>query len=62
MTYNHAYSLGFSVPGSQYENADDCVKHEPELVLKGLLLRVIQLLDQQELREACEGFDTFEEV
>lgn len=62
MTYNHAYSLGFAVPNSKYESPEECVKREPELVLKGLLLRVIELLDRHELMEACEGFDTYEEV
>lgn len=62
MTYNHAYSLGFAVPGSKYENPDDCLQHEPQLVLKGLLKRFADLLDPQEMREACEGFDTFEET
>lgn len=62
MTYNHAYSLGFAVPGSHYENPDDCLKYEPQLVLKGLLARFAQLLDPQEMQEACDGFDTYEET
>lgn len=61
-TYNHAYSLGFAVSGSKYESPDECVQHEPMLVLEGLLVRVIQLLDHSEMREACDGFDTYEET
>lgn len=61
-TYNHAYSLGIAVPGSQYENADDCVRNEPMLVMKALLLRIAQLAEShQEMMEAMEGFDTFAE-
>lgn len=62
MTYNHAYSLGFAVPGSKYETPEECIKHEPDLVIKGLLVRLAQLLDHNEMADACEGFDTFEEI
>jgi|LauGreDrversion4_2_1035121.scaffolds.fasta_scaffold152862_4 hypothetical protein len=62
MTYNHAYSLGVAVSGSQYESADDCVKHEPMLVIKALLLRIAELTtNHAEMLEAMEGFDTYEE-
>lgn len=62
-TYNHAYSLGVAVPGSKYENADDCVKYEPTLVIKALLMRVAEMAtNHQEMMEAMEGFDTYEET
>ena len=62
MTYNHAYSLGVAVKGSQYENADDCLRNEQMLVIKALLQRIAEMTtNHQELMEALEGFDTFEE-
>jgi hypothetical protein len=61
-TYNHAYSLGVAVAGSEYEDADDCLRNEPMLVIKALLLRIAQMTtNHQEMMEALEGFDTFEE-
>lgn len=62
MTYNHAYALGVAVAGSEYEDADDCLKNEPMLVIKALLLRIAEMTtNHHEMMEALEGFDTFEE-
>ena len=62
MTYNHAYTLGVAVAGSEYEDADDCLKNEPMLVIKALLLRIAEMTtNHHEMMEALEGFDTFEE-
>lgn len=61
-TYNHAYSLGVAVAGSEYEDADDCLRNEPMLVVKALLLRIAEMTtNHQEMMEALEAFDTFEE-
>jgi hypothetical protein len=61
-TYNHAYSLGVAVAGSSYENPDDCLRNEPMLVIKALLLRISQMTtNHQEMMEALEPFDTYEE-
>jgi len=61
-TYNHAYSLGVAVADSQYENPDDCLRNEPMLVIKALLLRISQMTtDHQEMMEGLEPFDTYEE-
>lgn len=62
-TYNHAYSLGVAVPGSKYEKPEDCVKYEPMLVVEALLMRITEMMrNHQEMMEAMEGFDTYEEV
>ena len=61
-TYNHAYSLGFAVPGSSYEKWEDCLKHEKDKVIRALLARVGELTENNyEFLEALEGFDTYEE-
>jgi len=61
-TYNHAYSLGVAVAGSQYENPDECLRNEPMLVIKALLLRILEMTENgQEMMEALEAFDTYEE-
>lgn len=62
-TYNHAYSLGVAVAGSQFENPDDCLRNERLIVIRALLLRLAELTtNHQEMMEALEGFDTFEET
>jgi hypothetical protein len=62
MTYNHAYSLGVAISGSQYASPDDCVKHEPMLVISALLLRVAEMTkNYEEMIEAMEGYDSYEE-
>lgn len=61
-TYNHAFSLGFSVSNSQYENPDDALANEKDKIISALLERVKQLIvDSTEFQEACEPFDTYEE-
>lgn len=62
MTYNHAYTLGFAVPGSSYEDSDECLKHEKTKVIQALLARVDELLhNDHEYLEALDGFDTYDE-
>jgi hypothetical protein len=63
MKWNHAFSLGFAVPDSQYEDWEGCLKHEKDKVVAGLLSRLKELvMDDREFLEALEGFDTYEEV
>lgn len=61
-TYNHALTIAFAVPASEYEDWYDCLRNEKEKVI-GALERRLQMLrdNDQEFLEALEGFDTFEE-
>ena len=62
MTYNHAFTIAFSVSGSQYEDWMECVTNEKELVMAGLYERIAQLKSpSSEYPEALDGFDTYEE-
>ena len=60
-TYNHAFDLAWAVPGSQYENAEDCLNNERELVLAELQKRVRDLTATDEYYEAIGSFDTYVE-
>ena len=64
MTYNHAFTLAFAVPGSKHEQWEDALKdpEEKPAVIKALYER-IRLLEANdaEYQEALEGFDTYEE-
>ena len=62
MTYNHAYTIGFAVPDSNYEDWEDCLRHEKAKVISAMIKRIWLVMDNdQEFMEALEGFDTFEE-
>ena len=43
MTYNHAFTIGFAVGNSQYDDWADCLANEKELVIAGLEARIAQL-------------------
>lgn len=61
-TYNHAFTLGFAVPGSRYEDWEDCLKNEKDKVIQALMLRVAELTNNtNEFLEALDGFDTYDE-
>jgi hypothetical protein len=61
-TYNHAFTLGFAVPGSSYEKWEDCLDNEKDKVIHALMLRVAELTkNRSEFLEALDGFDTYEE-
>jgi len=61
-TFNHAFSIGFAVPESRFEDPDQCWVHETDAVIAALLKRVAGLLaDRSEYMEACDPFDTYEE-
>jgi hypothetical protein len=62
MTYNHAYTIGFAVPESNYEDWEDCLRHEKAKVISAMIKRIWLVMDNdQEFMEALDGFDTFEE-
>lgn len=62
MTYNHAFTIGFAVGQSQYEDWADCLANEKELVIKALEARIAELKSpSSEYPEALDGFDTYEE-
>lgn len=62
LKYNHAFTIGFAVPHSNYEDWGDCLKNEKEKVINGLLERInVLLADDSEYLQAIEGFDSFEE-
>jgi len=61
-TYNHAFTLGFAVPNSEYEDWLDCLRNEKDKVINALLVRIGGLTgNDAEFVEAFEGFDTYEE-
>lgn len=61
-TWNHAFTLGFSVSGSEYEDWEEAMKNEKGLIIDALLQRVNELKrNRHEFLAALEGFDTYEE-
>lgn len=62
-TYNHAYTLAFSVPHCWSSDSEYTVINEREKVIAALLRRVSELADNpRELEDALGvAFDTFEE-
>ena len=63
-TYNHAFTLGFAVPGSKHEKWEDALNDplEKPAVIDALYRRVRDLeRNNAEYIEALEGFDTYEE-
>lgn len=62
MSYNHAFTIGFAVGQSEYDDWADCLANEKELVIKALEARVAELKSpSSEYPEALDGFDTYEE-
>lgn len=62
MTYNHAFTIGFAVGNSQYDDWAECLANEKELVIKALEARIAELKSpSSEYPEALDGFDTYEE-
>ena len=63
-TYNHAFTLGFAVPGSKHEKWEDALNDPSEkpAVIEALYRRVRELeANNAEYIEALEGFDTYDE-
>ena len=62
MTYNHAFTIGFAVGQSEYDDWADCLANEKELVIKALEARIAELKSpSSDYPEALDGFDTYEE-
>jgi hypothetical protein len=62
MTYNHAFTIGFAVGQSEYDDWAECLANEKELVIKALEARIAELKSpSSEYPEALDGFDTYEE-
>ena len=62
MAYNHAFTVAFAVPASEYEDWSESLANEKDKIITALERR-LQLLrdDDQEFMEALEGYDTYEE-
>jgi hypothetical protein len=62
-TYNHAFTIAFTVDGSKYEDPADCLKNESDKVMAGILRRTASLLRGEDLIDTntIEPFDTYEE-
>ena len=62
MTYNHAFTIGFAVGQSEYDDWAECLTNEKELVIKALEARIAELKSPSaDYPEALDGFDTYEE-
>ena len=62
MTWNHAFSLGFAVSGSRFEDDALTIQNEKDLVVCALLERVALIIKDDELEEALNmAFDSYEE-
>lgn len=62
MTYNHAFTIGFAVGQSEYDDWAKCLTNEKELVIKALEARIAELKSpSSDYPEALDGFDTYEE-
>lgn len=63
-TWNHAYTLAFSVPNCRDEDSEYTVVNERDRVIAALLRRVAEIIDHHpdELAEALgRAFDTYQE-
>ena len=58
-TYNHAFTMSFSVSGSKYEDWYIALQQEPQLIWGAIQDRLLHGMD--DVLESCEGFDTYEE-
>lgn len=62
MSFNHAFSIAFAVPGSSYSDWEDCLRNEKDKVISGLVARLKELIENnEEYLEALDSFDTYEE-
>lgn len=61
-TYNHLFSISFTVPNSKYEDWTYTLRHEQSLVVAALLNRINQIAqDSTELTEGIKGYVTYKE-
>ena len=56
-TYNHAFTMSFSVSGSRYEDWYIALQEEPQLIWGAIQDRLLHGMD--DVLESCEGFDTY---
>jgi hypothetical protein len=63
-TYNHAFTVAFSVSGSRYEDPDECLRYEQDKVIAGMLRRAANLVSGEDTIDpgSIEPFDTYEEL
>ena len=60
-SYNHAFSLNFTVPGSKYEDWEDCIKFELDKIKRNLSKAANEDKSKESIKGTLEGWDTFEE-
>lgn len=61
-SWNHAFTIAWSVSGSQHDDWGRCLQSERRRVLDALKQRVLELeTNEGEFHSAIEGFDTYEE-
>ena len=58
-TYNHAFTIAFSVD-SEHADELDVLQKDSDKVIDALLARVSDVIKNNELAEACEGYDVYE--
>jgi len=58
--YNHAFTMAFSVSGSEHEDWFIALQEEPQLVWGAIQDRLLHGMD--DVLESCEGYDTYEEA
>jgi len=56
-TYNHAFTMSFSVSGSEHADWFEALQEEPELVWKAIQNRLSHGMN--DVLESCEGYDTY---
>lgn len=59
-TYNHAFTMSFSVSGSKHEDWYIALQEEPQLIWGAIQDRLLHGMD--DVLESCEGFDTYLEA
>jgi len=60
-SYNHLFFVGFSVSQSEYDNPEDCLKHEKEKVMVSFFKRAGIIFADEWYPHEIEGSDTYEE-
>ena len=58
--WNHAYTIAFSIGQCESSDPDDMLINDPVRVKHLILQRVLSMQDA-EVVEACEHYDTYEE-
>lgn len=61
-TYNHAFTISFSVRGSKYANPNHCVKKEKQKIINALHAHVRNIFCDKDYVHFLDPYDTAEEV